>query len=172
MVVADNVEGSPPGGMGGSDPAITIPSVRITLADGDAIKSNLAAGVHVTLHVDPSQLAGADHSGRALMNATNPVQPGSSISHWDPAASPNLLMEPNINADLSHGVDLTLPLLKDIGWFADFDLDGVEDDRDNCRNVPNPGQEDADSNGVGDDCERKVGRAPRPGSPRTVPPRP
>jgi hypothetical protein len=35
-------------------------------------------------------------------------------------ASPNLLMEPSINSDLTLSVsppqDLTLPLLKDIGW--------------------------------------------------------
>jgi hypothetical protein len=35
-------------------------------------------------------------------------------------ASPNLLMEPNINPDLTTTltapIDLTLPLLKDLGW--------------------------------------------------------
>jgi len=28
--------------------------------------------------------------------------------------------------------DLTLPLLRDIGWFADKDLDGLADERDAC----------------------------------------
>jgi hypothetical protein len=45
---------------------------------------------------------------------------GSSVSHWDVSASPNLLMEPNINDDLTLSVvpplDLTLTLLKDLGW--------------------------------------------------------
>ena len=172
MVVSDNVEGSPPAGLGGDDPAITIPSVRITLADGNAIKSNLVTGVTATLRVDLSQLAGADRTGRALMNATNPVDPGSSISHWDPVAFPNLLMEPSNSADLGHGVDLTLSLFRDIGWFADFDSDGVPDEQDNCRNVVNPAQADADRNGVGDECQRTVGLAPRRGSPRVVPGRP
>ena len=45
-----------------------------------------------------------------------PDVPGSSISHWDPVASPNLLMEPAINGDLNHTLDLTLPLLHDLGW--------------------------------------------------------
>jgi hypothetical protein len=54
------------------------------------------------------------------MYAPNPNQPGSSVSHYDTSAIPNLLMEPAINADLTHEVkpprDLTFPLLKDIGW--------------------------------------------------------
>jgi hypothetical protein len=53
-----------------------------------------------------------------LLYAPNPVEPGSSISHWDTSAHPNLLMEPNLSSDLQHNVDLTLPLLRDIGWFA------------------------------------------------------
>jgi len=40
-------------------------------------------------------------------------------------------MEPNINPDLTHNVsapyDLTLELFRDIGWFADADLDGIPD---------------------------------------------
>ena len=31
-------------------------------------------------------------------------QPGSSISHWDPIAFPNQLMEPALNPDLTHAV--------------------------------------------------------------------
>jgi hypothetical protein len=42
------------------------------------------------------------------------------VSHWDITATPNLLMEPNINPDLGLILvtpkDLTVPLLKDIGW--------------------------------------------------------
>jgi hypothetical protein len=42
------------------------------------------------------------------------------VSHWDTSANRNLLMEPAINADLTQVVappfDLTLPMLKDIGW--------------------------------------------------------
>jgi hypothetical protein len=42
--------------------------------------------------------------------------PGSSTYHWDTVASPNLLMEPSVNSDLLHGLDLTLHQLLDIGW--------------------------------------------------------
>ena len=42
------------------------------------------------------------------------------MSHWDVSAFPNLLMEPNINPDLTTTLvpplDLTFPLLQDIGW--------------------------------------------------------
>lgn len=118
VLVADNVADSPPAGLGGTDASITIPSVRITLGDGHTIKAQLAVGVAATLTVDPSLLSGADATGHVLLNATNPVQPGSSISHWDPIAFPNLLMEPALNADLTHGLDLTKPLMKDIGWLT------------------------------------------------------
>lgn len=64
----------------------------------------------------------------------NPVQGGSSGSHYDSIAFRNLLMEPAINGDLTHNVkapdDLTLELLRDVGWFADADLDGVADGND------------------------------------------
>jgi hypothetical protein len=119
VIVADNVAGSPPPGLGGTDPTITIPSVRITLDDGNTIKGHLGVGVNVTLRLDTTR-AGADPNGRALLNAPDPVQLGSSISHWDPIAFPNQLMEPSINSDLTHQVvtpfDMTFELLTDIGW--------------------------------------------------------
>jgi hypothetical protein len=40
---------------------------------------------------------------------------------------------------------------------ADADGDGVDDCTDNCRTVPNPGQEDADGDGTGDACDRCPG---------------
>lgn len=134
VIVADNAVGSPPAGLGGADATIVIPSARVTLGDGGAIKARLAASetVSVTLGVDLSVRAGADVAGRALMNAPNPVQPGSSISHWDPIASPNQLMEPAINSNLTHSItppqDLTLPEMRDVGWWPDGDLDQVRDD--------------------------------------------
>ena len=39
---------------------------------------------------------------------------------------------------------------------GDSDKDGVADDVDNCKSVPNPDQADSDSNGVGDFCEKGV----------------
>jgi hypothetical protein len=135
VLVADNVAGSPPPGLGGADPTITIPSVRITLADGNAIKAQLANGVNATLSIDLSIRAGTDPLGRMRVNAPSPVQLGSSISHFDPISFRNLLMEPAINSDLTHKVkapfDLTFELFRDIGWtFPDADGDGFADDED------------------------------------------
>ncbi|HEX7251620.1 MAG TPA: PA domain-containing protein [Thermoanaerobaculia bacterium] len=118
VLIADNAAGSPPGGLGGFDATITIPSGRITMSDGATLRSNLSSGVTVTLGVDATLRSGEDRSGHVLLDATNPIQGGSTMSHWDPIAFPNLLMEPEISPDLPHDVDLTLPLLVDIGWTA------------------------------------------------------
>ena len=126
VVVADNVAGSPPPGLGGSDATITIPAVRITLDDGNRIKAQLvnrtaiSFGVVAQLGLLGTQYAGADPVGRALMYTPNPYQGRSSVSHWDVSAFRNQLMEPAINGDLTHSVippeDLTFKLLQDIGW--------------------------------------------------------
>ncbi len=117
-IVADTLAGCPPAGMGGSDATITIPSVRITQADGVLLKAALASGVTATLLVDPSLRAGADGNGRAMMYAPNPYQGGSSVSHFDTSAEPSLLMEPAITTGLHNSVDLTQQLFVDIGWFG------------------------------------------------------
>ena len=49
------------------------------------------------------------------MFAPNPQQPGSSVSHWDTAATPNQIMEPSYTGAL-HTPVLELPLFQDIGW--------------------------------------------------------
>ena len=126
VIIADNTPGTPPAGLGGTDPTITIPSVRITLPDGIKLKTALAnrsrlhSGMFANLGLNLAVRAGADSAGRMLMYAPNPYQPGSSVSHYDVSASPNQLMEPAINGDLTHEVtppvDLTYPLLHDIGW--------------------------------------------------------
>lgn len=125
VLIADNQPGAVTG-LGGSDPTITIPAVRITQADGVKLKAALAkrsrtaSGVLGTLNTVGTQIAGADLLGRALMFAPNPFQSGSSVSHFDATMFRNQLMEPSINGDLSQAVapprDLTLPLLRDIGW--------------------------------------------------------
>jgi len=115
-VVADNAASSQPAGMSGTDPTITIPSVRVTKADGDTLKARIARGLNVTLQIDPALLAGADAAGRVIMYSPNPVESGSSVSHWDPMANPNLSMEPFINSDLTSSVDLSRYLFEDIGW--------------------------------------------------------
>jgi len=137
VLAADNVLADPPAGLGGADPTISITSGRITQANGNAIKAVLTGGgaVNVTLSLDMSILAGTDRVRHLMMLASlRPVAPGSSISHYESVAFPNQLMEPAINVDLTASVeppqDLTLSLMRDIGWFSDGD--GVPDGVDAC----------------------------------------
>ena len=112
--------------MGGSDPTITIPSVMIAEADAATSRSFLSfrsrthSGMFATVGIDPNQRFGADPAGRLLLYTPNPYSATSSVSHWDPIAFPNLLMEPTVNGDVTHNTsapfDLTLEFLHDIGW--------------------------------------------------------
>ena len=58
--------------------------------------------------------SGRHPSGHVRMYAPNPVEPGSSASHWDAALSPDEMMEPFATANPSDL--LTTKLLQDIGW--------------------------------------------------------
>lgn len=127
------------GNMGGTDPSVTIPAIMISYNDGLTIRqelSNNSVSVPVVLQRNPSVYTGADSQGRARLYAPNPVESGSSISHFDSFAVKNLLMEPAINVDLTHNLrapdDLSLEFMRDIGWFADADLDGIPSKQD-CR---------------------------------------
>jgi len=116
VILVDNVAGSTPPPMGGTDPSVTIPVASLTLANGNTLKAELGNGLNATLGADPSLLAGADAERRVFLYAPNPVQPGSSISHFDVSALPDVLMEPALSAGLSTNVDLTRYLFEDIGW--------------------------------------------------------
>jgi hypothetical protein len=112
---------------------VTIPTVSLSLADGNGFASNSPTG-NATLGKNPAVRAGADPAGRVRLFMPNPVQGGSSGSHYDSIAFKNLLMEPAINPDLTHNLtapdDLTLELMRDVGWFPDADLDGEADSTD------------------------------------------
>ncbi|SEL83782.1 PA domain-containing protein [Roseateles sp. YR242] len=130
VIIANNTGGAAPG-LGGSDPTVVIPTISVSQADGATLKAAVAAAVpygtrkaaglvSASLAVDASRRAGADALGRPLLYTPSTLASGSSVSHWDVSAFPNLLMEPNINSDLTTILvppkDLTRPLLKDIGW--------------------------------------------------------
>ena len=130
VVIANNAAGSPPS-LGGVDTTIAIPAVSVTQANGVTLRAAVASAskygsrsrpgrVVALFGLDPTRKAGADSVGRPLLYTPALLSPGSSVSHWDVTAFPNLLMEPNINADLTTTLvpplDLTVPLLKDLGW--------------------------------------------------------
>lgn len=122
-IIINNVSGPAPP-LRGAAPVVTIPVASLSLSDGSALKTAMGGGtVNANLSLDPVKLAGVDVAGRMLMYAPNPVAPGSSVSHWDVSAFPNLLMEPSINPDLDE-IDLTFHNFYDIGWFPQ--LAGVE----------------------------------------------
>lgn len=103
--------------MGGTDTSVRIPIVSLTQDDGNALRAQLAnATVSGILRVDPSRRSGASSQGYVRLYAPCTLEPGSSISHWDSVAYPNLLMEPSINADLLDTVDISVFQMMDIGW--------------------------------------------------------
>jgi hypothetical protein len=64
--------------------------------------------------------AGKDPSQHPKLFTPNPLRQGSSVYHFDTTASPNLLMEPGLNSDVTHNVDvpndLTTKAFADMGW--------------------------------------------------------
>ncbi len=115
VIIANNAAGAAPG-LGGADPTIVIPTISVSQANGVTFKANLP--VSVAFIEDPVLLQGADDNGRPRLFAPNPVQTGSSFSHYDSVALPNLLMEPSINPTLRsyYDLDITPALMADIGW--------------------------------------------------------
>jgi hypothetical protein len=125
VLIADSADGTPPNTLAGVDETITIPSARITRDDGTRLKlalpkSRSQAPPFAVLFANLLKLQGADYSNRVYMWTPNPNQPGSSVSHYDVLATPDLLMEPFNTPGLGIAVsapnDLTLELLQDIGW--------------------------------------------------------
>lgn len=130
VVISNNAAGLAPA-LGGADATITIPTVSVTQDAGATLRAAIEAApeygsrsqpgsVTAAPAIDDTRKAGADSLGRPLLYTPATLASGSSVSHWDTTAFPNLLMEPNINADLTTVLvppkDLTFPLLKDLGW--------------------------------------------------------
>ena len=62
----------------------------------------------------------ASPSGHVQMNAPNPARPGSSVSHFDTALTPNEQQEPSYTM-VDQTVGLSRSLMGDIGWFSVLD---------------------------------------------------
>lgn len=95
----------------------------VTLALTLLVAAAAGAQVNVTIDVNDARQQGASSNGNPLLYSPDPVSSGSSLSHWDNRAFPNLLMEPSINADLAPGeLDITDEQMKDIGWTLTADV--------------------------------------------------
>ena len=77
------------------------------------------APTEVSTYLNPLVRTGTT-AGFPRLFAPNPFQSGSSVSHFDTSLTPSVLMEPNITPNLTtrvkNPIDLTLALLRDIGW--------------------------------------------------------
>ena len=126
-VIVGNVASSPTANstqiMGAAGPPvlISIPSVHLALTDANTLRTQLNSTTpNASITLDHSVMLGADASNRVRIYAPTSFEQGSSVSHFDEIAYPNLLMEPSNSGDLSHSVappqDLTLSLFRDLGW--------------------------------------------------------
>ncbi len=98
---------------------IRIPAGLISQQDGAKLRASASTFTTISF-IDTRRRAGTDLFGRPQLFAPTANIQGSSVSHWNVSASPNLLMEPFAVGDESLTLrppgDLTLSLFKDIGW--------------------------------------------------------
>ena len=130
VIIADNVDIATPPGLGGSG-AVGITAVSVTLSGGQLLRAFPDTAVDIGAAASDGSLAGTDSNGRVRLYAPAIIAPGSSVSHYDTSAFPDLLMEPfNTNVDVNQGdVDLTDELLTDIGWDGNISCPVNADDR-------------------------------------------
>ena len=117
VIIANNAAGGLPP-LGGSDATVTLLTVGSTQAAGQRLREFSGTNVTLGALASDGSLSGTN-GGLVRLYAPSPVQQGSSVSHFDISANPNLLMEPSITGTLqaaSGEVDLTDDLLRDIGW--------------------------------------------------------
>lgn len=93
------------------------------------------AGPRTTLAAGTLLSAGVDASDHPFMYAPAQFDDGSSLSHFDSSATPDLLMEPNASASLdvfTDDIDLGFEFLQDLGWRDPSCGNGILDDEEEC----------------------------------------
>jgi MYXO-CTERM domain-containing protein len=93
----------------------TIPAVAISVSDEMALQ-NSGGTITLMLGADKTRLTGADALGRPYLYASDPIRSGSTVSHWDPLARPDLIQEPESGYNHPHDVTMETALMHDIGW--------------------------------------------------------
>lgn len=116
VIIVNNTAGVIDMARGAPITGVTIPTVMVSLADGNEIKANIASSAAGL--VLSNLKAGTDGAGRTRLYTPATFAAGSTYSHFDTSLAPNALMEPfdtpEVQAHLN--VDLTPGLFSDIGW--------------------------------------------------------
>jgi len=115
VVIADNQVSTDPFHMAPGEVGrqVTIPVQYTTQANANIIRPTLPANVTF----DVIDVRGMHANGYVQLYTPNPVELGSSISHYDVLPlGPNPLLGPFINADLYDVPDMTLGMFLDEGW--------------------------------------------------------
>jgi hypothetical protein len=108
---------------------VRLPVLGISASDASLLEAS--SGVSLTLTSDGTRLDGADGSGHVYLYASDPIEGGSTGSHWDPLVRPDLLMEPVASPNPIHDVTVELALFRDIGW-APYCGNGRLDPKEEC----------------------------------------
>lgn len=128
LLIADTADDTEPPALPGTAADVRIPVLGITRELGEDLRPAAEAGdLEAEIGLDLSQMQGVDSQGRLRLYTPGQLRPGSSVSHFDDRAFPNLLMEFRINPDIGQSLDLTDELMRDIGWFPDKNYNKVDD---------------------------------------------
>jgi len=137
ILVSDKTTFMPLAPTGDDGGKATIPSIRISQRDAASLRGALAQAPSAKLWVNPARLLGTSVAGRLYLDATDPVQSHVSVTHWDPMISPHLLMQPTLLT--TKDLDVTVPLMHDIGWRPYRCGDGIVEGTEECDNGPDAG---------------------------------
>jgi uncharacterized repeat protein (TIGR01451 family) len=110
----------------GATPA-DFPSMTSTQRVVASIATNDLHWVGNSVSANSSFLTAGISNGHVQMHAPNPVQPGSSVSHFDKELYPTELKEPFYSGG-NHNISLAANLLSDIGWGTLADVSVVVND--------------------------------------------
>ena len=126
---------------------VHIPVIGVTNAD--AVLLTGVSNESVTLDADATRFVGADGQGQMYMYATRPLLEGSTVSHWDTLARPDLMEEPNASYTVSHDLRMEAALMRHIGW-TPFCGNGRLDQQEQCDN--GAANSDTAANACRSDC--------------------